>query len=370
MKSHRKAMVQDAGVIGWISISEVFLLCGVTMLTVALAVGSDLDQARKDLSEVKKKEDDTGVPALKKVIDDLTGLLAMSNQKAAKLSNDLQAAESKREALRVALASMEDDRDKFAAALKKREVELARVRSADHKHRSEGVALRQELRHSKIRLAQIKESILVPPQAARLIVRVFCADLPENYDLDLYIQDPHNQECYWAKPRSRWENRETGLLILSEDLRRFGGKTEEIYYSKSIERTELLPGKPPENRSYLVSCMIRSTAENFVPATFDIPVHWEVSMAWNGATEVVSKDTAHIKELGRVAYDKDKARPNQFPGLVLLTEFWGPSTPGEKPRFSDKSKLPQLFRGWLNIEFDPNSPSYHKIEDNRPSGPR
>ena len=53
MKSRRREAVQDSEVIGWISISEVFLLCGVTMLTIALAVESNLDQTRHELNRTQ-----------------------------------------------------------------------------------------------------------------------------------------------------------------------------------------------------------------------------------------------------------------------------------------------------------------------------
>jgi hypothetical protein len=373
MKSRRRVAVQDAGVIGWISISEVFLLCGVTMLTVALAVESRLDRTRNELAVIKKAESD--VPALRQAIAGLeqqrrqdlqaiktvTDRLALADQKAQKLADQaaslglqLKTALAEKKWLGEALTARSMERDKLAADLVSREAELVRVRTENDSLRMERLAFQDQIRKLRDQLARIDESIVMPLKAAKLIVKIRCEALPTGYDLDLYVQDPHDQVCSWVQPRTLWETNETGLLILSEDLRNLRNTTEEIYYSLTIEPSDL-------DHPYLVFCMLRAKSSDARPGPLDVPVEWEVSMAWKDSLEPIGKGVRRIKTPGKVVYAN---RTYGYPGLVPLTGFRRASNPNEKPRVMGEQGIPRIFRGWSDSNVATDAASVIKVRDN------
>jgi hypothetical protein len=354
MKYRRGAIVQDAGVIGWISISEVFLLCGVTMLAVALGVQFNLDRTRGELVEIKKDGD---IPALKhaidelkearkldgRKIDDLTDRLAASDLRAsklaegvAKLRDELRIADSERAKLREDLATLSRERDRLAADLMARDAELASSRSENDALRRGNLALELEIRRLEGRLAQIDEAIVMPLKAAKLIVKVRCARPPAGYDLDLFVQDPHNKICSWLLPRTLFEDRETGLMILSEDLRNPKNAAEEIYYSLTIEPSD-------SQNPYLIFCMLYDKSGHAQPVPLDVKVHWEVSMDLNGGLKLIREGDRSIDQPGQVLFANGEY---SYTGLFALASFQRPSTPDERAQVLDHEQMPEWFRGF------------------------
>jgi hypothetical protein len=368
MKSRRGTIVQDAGVIGWISISEVFLLCGVTMLTIALAVESNLDETRVELDNVKKAESE--VPALKQTIVeleqtrhldrrtilDLSDRLALSDRKASKLADEV--ADLRRD---LQLAGTE--RNRLAADLKSREFELARFRSerlgleleilkSNDAHGSDQLVVEKVIRKLADRLNQIDESIVMPLKAAKLVVKIGCEGLPAGYDIDLFVEDPHDEVCFWAQPRIMWEARETGFLMLSEDLRNLRNTTEEIFYSPTIEPSDSL-------HTYVVYCMLRAKP-GAPPGPLDVLVRWEVSMTLKDAIQpTVIKDGRQITTPGKVVFANNTYG---YPGLVPLTAFWVPSVPNQQPQFLSKT-LPGFPRRWAGRDLPLDAQSVIKTRE-------
>jgi hypothetical protein len=370
MRARHRTIVQDAGVIGWISISEVFLLCGVTMLAIALAVESHLDETQSKLDVAEKAESE--LPQLKKrneklerekLVDlgkiddlerartsdrreivDLKSLLVSSNRKHTQLSDEiarlgrqLETADAERAALRTRVSYLKKELERLDAELKTSVAQLADSKATI-------LTLRK-------RLAEIDESIVLPLASAKLVIKLTCARLPDGYDIDLFVEDPYSKVCYWAEPRVLNELQETGFLMPSEDLKRLRNTTEEIFYSPSLFPT-------PDDKPYVVFCMVRPIPGANLPA-LDVVIHWEVSATLKDGTKTTKHGDKRFTTPGRVAY----ANGNYgYPGLEALTAFWTSSDQKQQPRFVTEG-LPGAPRNWSGRELPPDAGTVLKARE-------
>jgi hypothetical protein len=222
--------------------------------------------------------------------------------------------------------------------------------------------LMDRLTQCEVFLKRHNERILKPLEAARLVVKIrSVVPLDEELDLDLYVQDPRDEVCFWLSPRILNAAGEQATLIPSEDLREVQGLidagtrpvAEEVYYAAE---PLLEGGQAP----YLVFCMLRkigATARGAIQQT----VEWEVILKDNRNAEcdryvgefLVSETGAVTNcELGR-----------RYPGLVPLTgfEIVRDATPEIRPL--ERDQVPDLLRGWFRAARGQSPMALTKLRD-------
>ncbi|QDU52931.1 hypothetical protein [Gimesia panareensis] len=212
---------------------------------------------------------------------------------------------------------------------------------------NEKAILARDLKGIKGRLAQYNDRFLKPLKSAKLIVKIRTPTQPDSeLDLDLYVQDPRDEVCYWMQPRILDQKGERATLMPSEDLDILGlldvnGPTpiaEEVYYvgEPIVEHTQ----KP-----YLVFCMIRKEG---VTETEPIRqnVEWEIILKSDKnqiADRLVGKRM--ILNSGAVLNSELGIR---YPGLTPLTGFVVIGAAHRRIEMVSEKELPVLFREWTN----------------------
>jgi hypothetical protein len=340
----------DEASIGWISISEVFLLCGVLLLAIALMLEAGLGesrretiQARTDLEKLKSQVDALP-PDVKEQLELVKNARTLSDQLSEArnrlrslqdLLDDRQRrlADLTRELATLGERSRRADdlarRNRELAAekgeLERRSDELARSVASLNKQlvslRAEVGRLERILAGKDARIAGLEqdknrverdllareERIHRPLQTAALVVKVSCLNLPDPLDIDLYVKDPRDTQdpranlCHWDRPHIRSDNAETGMMILSEDLRTKDDRKEEVFYSNQIS-TEALP--------YQVYCMLRDTRMHLgrrgdqppVPGPYRID--YEIFLRKGNQMVRVDHDTKDVSYIGDILVRK------------------------------------------------------------------
>jgi hypothetical protein len=196
-----------------------------------------------------------------------------------------------------------------------------------------------------------EDRVLRPLDTAKLVVTLSCKKLPDGLDLDLYVQDPDDQLCYWKQPRVLTADSETGMLIPSEDLRARANQTVEIFYSN-----RLLSRGP--DHPYLVFAMLRTTAST--EAIEPVEVVWEIKARKGAELVVVGRGTKRLSQAGRVVV-RDRlyvySRLNPLCGF----EVAGPSMSDQIVQM--RGDIPDLLRGWQRSSIPEGSKDFNRIRD-------
>ena len=240
--------------------------------------------------------------------------------------------------------------------------ELQKVASELKLANEDLAAKADKLQHYELILKLRDDKILRPLKAARLVVRISCEDLRDDLDLDLYVQDPENELCYWKQPRVLTRYLERATLIPSEDLRTVGENsadkrkqrvTEEVYYAA-------VPLVEPSNRPYLVFCMVRKVGPFENSEAVAINVSCEILIKNAAGTEFKLASARKIRSTGSVRVADNG---ESYPGLVPLTGFR--VTDLEKPAgvLLEEKELPELLRGWDRRSPDKNVKVFGKLRD-------
>ncbi len=423
MEKHRKSrsVDSDSQTIGWISIAELFLLVGIVMIAVAALLDSDLtvaaitnegnhDEISQLKATVKLKDQKIEDRDLRiKTLNSEIATESLEKEKAILLAGTLDTKKTAAErraadaetARKVAIA----EKDRFEQQVKALSGEQSAVvaaltqaeqaRLAEETARKAAEAARKTVIEEKTRLTQqltalqaahaalaklaeeqknsieklevklveAHSKILNPLQNEKLVVSIWCTDLPDSLDLDLYVQDPSDDLCNWQTPRILFQAAEIAVLILSEDLRRANstfedGKStvEEKYYSTRLLQE---PEKP-----YLVFAMLRQTGvkeliREPVKLARPITVNWQIEVKRPKRPSLVETGQAEVEVAGAVIFDKSYL----FPGLTPLFGFDVTSPDQPEIHVMGRDAIPHLFRGWEAKDVTEDAKNFKKIRE-------
>lgn len=315
----------EYGVIGWISFSEVFLLGVVVLLATALFL-----EARVIRGENKTRQ-------LRGKLETMTGRGRGLTERIHMLEEELK------------LAQAEEGRRKAEA------VEQLRLAQAEERRRkAEAVEQARTIERLNKIIKDAEDRVLRPLDTAKLVVTLSCNTLPEGLDLDLYVQDPDDQLCYWKQPRVLTADSETGMLIPSEDLRARANQAVEIFYSN-----RLLSRGP--DHPYLIFAMLRTTAPT--EAIEPVEVIWEVKARKGAELVIVGRGTKWLSQAGRVVV---RDRLYVYSGLNPLCSFEVSSSVTANQTVQMRADAPNLLRGWQRSSIPEGSKDFHRIRDRSP----
>ena len=308
---------EEEGVIGWVSMTDLFLLTTVLMLAVTAFVQATFEQSEQekrseltpkevqalretiDRLERRREELEEKVAAQKETIEELREKIAKlekqleaRERKLAELRRRLEKLEAENRRLADRVAEIEKQRDRLRETLEEKNELLAKKnrliekqkRMLEQKQRLLE-KYRRRARKLAAQLADLKEGLLRTPDEAELVVKI-SADLPENLDLDLFVQDPKDRLTFYRNREIWTENRQVATLILSEYLKRtLEGQIEEVFYSANM-----IPSPGGAEEMYLVYCILRDRGGG-KPRRLDEPmtVEWEIWLKDRGGDRIAGE---------------------------------------------------------------------------------
>jgi predicted nucleic acid-binding Zn-ribbon protein len=395
-------------VIGWISFSEVFLLGVVVLLATALFLEVRVIRGKNKTRELSDKLDtvmDRGRSLTERIralevelrlaqveqrrhraeAEKLAETVKRLNGELAVLKEPLSLLREKEEELWLAQIGErrhKAEAEKLAETVKRLNGEIAALKDGlrlaqneERRRKTEAVEQGKTIEQLNDELATLKKDlalsaskyeeilkvikdaedrILRPLDSAKLVVTLSCKKLPDGLDLDLYVQDPDDQLCYWKQPRVLTADSETGMLIPSEDLRARANQTVEIFYSNR------LLSKDP-NHPYLVFAMLRTTGS--IEAIEPVEIIWEIKARKGAELVVLGQGTKRLSQAGRVVV---RDRLYVYSGLNPLCSFEVPGPATSDQTVQMRSDVPNLLRGWETSSIPEGSTDFNRIRDRSP----
>jgi hypothetical protein len=402
----------DTVEIGWISLADVSLLCVVVLISAGAYL--ELERHRKDAllidreteltklrNEVMGSERDdhdrvelerraaslaeelkrraAALDRAERLLKDLDRQLGTLRSELEGKSDLLSKAEARQreataEVLRLATALAAAEASLIAQAEQVKRLESyaaeadrlrARLAAAEEERASLVLAQnreRDQLHDARTRIEQLvrerdaaRERILKPLETSDLVVRLRCHSLPQGLDLDLYVQDPNDELCYWKQPRILTKDAETGMLIPSEDMRELDGSAEEIFHSIRVKPTG--PRTP-----YLIFCMLRENGRAKAEKQIAVEVEWQIQLRRSGKLIEVDRGRQIIRTAGQVLVQEGRYI---YPNLIALHGFSLSGQPQELS-FARLDAVPDLPRGWQRTAARDDAQRFEKIRDAGP----
>jgi len=288
---------EDESSIGWVSMTDIFLLTTVLMVVMSIFVQVRFDRY-KDRAAITQEQ----VAALHQQITRLKGEnepLQVEIQKLEALEAQIAESETRANLARERIAGLQQQirhlkQNNEILQAEAQEMAVFKMRLADFEvsvalleqnlaaTQAQAADLKTQLREKEQlvqglqgRLVETpEESVLRMPLSARLIVKVW-AYLPKDYDIDLFVQDPHNRICFYRNPNIFEADVEVATMLLSEYLKkRPSGYTEEAYYSDRF-----IPSEKGTADSYLAFAIIRNERTGEAQRLEQpVQLHYEVSV--------------------------------------------------------------------------------------------
>jgi hypothetical protein len=288
---------EDESTIGWVSMTDIFLLTTVLMVVMTIFVQVRFDRYRdraaitqeqvaalhQQITRLKGENEPLQLEmkkleALEAQIAEFETQANLAGEEIAGLHQQIELLKQNKEILQARAQEAEEFKrrladSKVSAALLEQKLANTQTQAADLENQlQEKEQLVQQLQDRLVETPE--ESMLRTPLSARLIVKVW-AYLPKDYDIDLFVQDPRNRICFYRNPNIFEADVEVATMLLSEYLKkRPSGYTEEAYYSDRF----ILSENAAED-SYLVFAIIRNERTGEAQRLEQpIQLHYEVSV--------------------------------------------------------------------------------------------
>lgn len=208
-------------------------------------------------------------------------------------------------------------------------------------------AARIDLLRQQEWLQKAKDRIVKPIESARVVVRVRVENLPKDLDLDIYVEDPENEICFWKKPRVMSLHSERATLIPSEALRfaRLSGNQSD---STNIEEETYYASEPLAGEPYLVFFMVREKSPQTEFRRIELSLNWELIIKDEEGKSKIHKGNDTLKCLtgGIIVDSSEKQSRELFHGLTPLFGFDVDENSTQKVDFVVRKKMPALPRSF------------------------
>jgi len=288
---------EDENTIGWVSMTDIFLLTTVLMVVMTIFVQARFDRYKdraaitqeqvaalhQQITRLKLENEPLQVEmqkleALEAQIAESETQAKLTQERIAALHQQIEHLKQNNGILQAEAQEMAEFKKRLAdfevsVTLLEQNLAAAQAQAADLETQlQEKEQLVQQLQGRLIETPE--ESMLRTPLSARLIVKVW-AHLPKDFDIDLFVQDPHNRICFYRNPNIFEADVEVATMLLSEYLKkRPSGYTEEAYYSDRF-----IPSENGAADSYLAFAIIRNERTGEAQK-LDRPIrlHYEVSV--------------------------------------------------------------------------------------------
>lgn len=333
---------------GWISMADALILA--TILLVGLTFGTSQYAAGRQRTVEQKEK------ARQSLLEEVSRLKTALKEEEAERKADQAKHEQEQATLEEAKQELEKQSGEQAAELKEAETKL----KSTQKDKEE---LKREFEQTKVQTKkqeeehrnEVTELMLLmqllggrntksAPPNAKLTIRISCSDLPDDLDLDLYVQDPKNRMCFLRNRLVKDEQAGLAILVESEDRHKF--VREETIEDSTIEESfyALDPIPTGNDRPYLLFCMLRGD-KNYgrKPLVPSVTVDYEIKVQDSNGNEHAITGSARVDKTGQILITKDTSR---YPGLTRLTGFTvNPNSEAflQEALLDPEDKLP---RGW------------------------
>ena len=259
---------EDESSIGWVSMTDIFLLTTVLMLVMSIFVQFRFDRY-KDRAAITEEQ----VTSLHQQIASLKGENEPLHVEVQRLEAQIVESEAQTRAAQERIAALHQKIEHLRQSNEILQAEAQEMTEYEKRSADLKTQLQEKEQQLQDRLVETpEESMLRVPLSARLVVRVW-ASLPEDFDIDLFVQDPHNRICFYRNPSIFDADVEVATMQLSEYLRkRPSGYIEEAYYSDRF-----IPSEKGEEDSYLAFVIIRNERTGKAQRLdHPVQVHYEV----------------------------------------------------------------------------------------------